>query len=108
MQFSFASNKKNKQLFLFFVSAPPTPDTLTATRAIPPSITIFIAILLLYSTFKNSQTLLYNFHDNSPHLSHKKRNKSARSLFNGNPSILIRDGVIDRKMVKKNITGNWI
>jgi uncharacterized membrane protein YcaP (DUF421 family) len=31
-----------------------------------------------------------------------QRNKSARSLFDGNPSILIRDGVIDRKMVKKN------
>jgi uncharacterized membrane protein YcaP (DUF421 family) len=31
-----------------------------------------------------------------------QKNKSARSLLDGNPSIIIRDGIIDRKMVQKN------
>ena len=30
------------------------------------------------------------------------KNKSARSLFLGNPNIIIRNGVIDRKLLKKN------
>ena len=38
---SFYANKKGHFLYvLFLVSAPPTPDTMTATRAIQPIITI--------------------------------------------------------------------
>jgi len=30
------------------------------------------------------------------------KNKSTRSLLLGNPNIIIRDGVMDRKLLKKN------